>query len=79
MEYKLSDGTKGTIDKSSVTVAEWRRFWNVSTPDTENDELLARVSGLSIERVSKLLLDDYRRLSDAFRRACLAPLDEPKN
>ncbi len=79
MDFKLSDGTEGSIDKSTVTIAEWRKFWIPSTPDSENDELLSRVTGLKVEKISSLLIDDYRRLTEAFRKKCLAPLDEPKN
>lgn len=78
-DFALSDGTKGTIDKSEVTISEWRAYWRATTSDEENDKLLAKVSGLAVDVVSHLLLDDYKRLSEAFRKKCLEPLSDPKN
>ncbi len=77
-DFQLSDGTRGRVDRSSVTLREWRAFWNYQTPDEQNDQLLARVTGLSLEYIQTLLLTDYRRLADAFRAACMSPLDDPK-
>lgn len=79
MEFELSDGTKGRIDKSKVTIREWRAFWKFSTTDEVNDALLSKASGLPLEVVSNLLLDDYKRLTEAFRKTCIEPLDDPKN
>ena len=58
----LSNGIKANIDKSALTIGEWRRFWNVATPDTETDAILAKVSGLSAKEIKELLYDDFRRL-----------------
>lgn len=79
MDFELSDGTRGTIDKSKVTIREWRAYWRPTSTDAENDALLSKVTGLSVESISNLLLDDYRRLSEAFRRACLEPLKDPNS
>ena len=77
-DFELSDGTKGKIDKSRVTLREWRDFWNFLTPDEQNDKLLQRTTGLKLEYIQGLLLDDYRRLTEAFRIKCLSPLSDPK-
>lgn len=79
MEFELSDGTKGRIDKSQVTIREWRAYWNYTSTDEQNDALLSKVTGLPVETISNLLLDDYKRLSEAFRKTCIEPLDDPKN
>lgn len=77
-DYVLSDGKKGRIDKSKVTVREWRRFWSPQCTDEETDAQLSKVTGLDVNTLQSMLLDDHRRLIIAFREKCQEPLNDPK-
>lgn len=76
--FLLSDGTKGRINKAVVSLREWRDFWKYTTPDDANDALLARASGLSQDYIQGLMLHDYQRLAEAFRRVCISSIEEPE-
>lgn len=66
-----------TIDLEQLTIAEYRKFAQGSMLDDQDDELLARVTGKTVDWVRGLSQPSYRRLLAAFFRKARDPLSDP--
>jgi hypothetical protein len=75
----LSDGREIAVDVSTLKVKEWRAFFNPSFSTDEEDKIVSRLSGLSVDQLQDLLRDDFRRLFDKIIELSNRPLDDPKN
>lgn len=76
---KLSDGTEATIDVSTLKNKEYRNFVTGAMTVEEEDALISRLTGLSVEYLGDMLRDDFRRLYLKFVELANHPLDDPKN
>lgn len=77
----LSDKRELTIDASTITVREWRGFFDPKTKEVDDDKIIARCCGLKAKELPDLLRDDYRLIFDTIRLLSSMPLDldNPKN
>lgn len=66
-----------TIDMEQLTIAEYRKFATGSMLESEDDGLLAKVTGKPVEWVQGLSQPNYRRLLAAFFKAARDPLADP--
>ena len=76
-EIVLSDGKKLTVDVSSLTVKEWRGFWNPGTKESDDDKVVARLCGLKARDIENLLRDDQRLILKTITELSNRPLDDP--
>ena len=65
------------IDLEQLTISEYRKFAQGSMLDSEDDALLAKVTGKTVEWVQGLSQPAYRRLLAAFFRKAREPLADP--
>ena len=76
----LSDGRELEPDLSKISLGEWRRLFDPETTLDEEDELVARVFGITVdEMVNKVSQPDYRRLNKALLEAGTEPLADPNS
>ena len=73
----LSDGTLVTIDLTKISIKEWRDIWSPFTADEAGDASVAKITGLTVERVSAMPLLDYKRITLAASRKFREPLADP--
>jgi len=76
---KLSDGRSITVDISTMTVKEWRGFWKLTTPDTESDAVISRLTGIPAKEIPSLLNDDLRRITTEIVKLSNRPLNDPNS
>jgi hypothetical protein len=67
--------TKFDFDK--ITIAEYRKFAGGSLMEEADDELLAKVTGMTVEAIRGLSHTEYRRLLQRFFKAAREPLADP--
>lgn len=72
---KLSSGKELAIDLYKMTIAEWRQAFGAS--DEENDALIARCCGVTVDEVQGLPYPDYQLLVKSFLEAARNPLQDP--
>lgn len=75
----LGDGTTVTVDVSTLKVKEWRALWNPATSVDVEDEIVSRLTGMTVDALGELARDDFRRLFEKIIELSNRPLDDPKN
>lgn len=76
-QVKLSDGREVTIDLARITLAEHRSLF---TPDQENeDRLLAKVSGMSVEEFTALPICDWKLITEVYFWLVRNPVYDPNS
>lgn len=75
----LSDGREITFDLDALSIAEYRALLDPKQPREEENEILARVSGLTVEEYTALPMLQWRRLCKAFFEKAAAPLASPNS
>ncbi len=73
----LEDGREIRIDLNRITIAEWRRLFDPSQPPEEEDTILAKAAGMTIEEWQALGLVDWRKVSTAILEKGRNPLKDP--
>ena len=66
-----------TFDLEQITITEYRKFATGALLSAEDDEILARVCGRTVEWVGALSQPNYRRLAAAFFKKAREPLADP--
>ena len=62
----LGDGREIRFDMRKISLREYRQLFDRTQPAEEEDAVLARVAGLTVEEYRGLALPDWRRLTVAF-------------
>lgn len=78
-DVKLSTGKQITFDLFAINIAEYRSLFEVGQPKVKEDELLSRVSGLTVEEYLELPYPDWRQLTLAFFTKAREPLNDPNS
>lgn len=76
-DLTLRDGRVIVFDLYQVTRAEFVAVAGGKLTPEQDDALLARVSGLTVEEVQALPQPEWRRLALAFFRKAREPLADP--
>lgn len=76
-DVTLSDGREIEFDLKAITISEWREIFDPKTTVDDEDGIMARVSGLSVEELRDLSLEDWKRIWHALRRKVREPLADP--
>ena len=69
----LSDGREIFVDTTKIKRREWKEYVNSTNAD-DDDELLSRLAGLSIQEVTDLHLLDWVKLRDGVFERIRNPL-----
>lgn len=75
---KLSDGREITFNFYAITIKEYRSLFSNEQEQEEEDALVARVAGMTVDELTGLPQPDYRRLLRGFLREA-ANSDDEKN
>lgn len=74
----LSDGREITFDLLKISLSEYRALFDAHQPE-EEDAVLARVAGLTVDEYRALPVPDWRALAAAFFRKAREPLETAPN
>ena len=78
MNVTLSGGKTVTLDMAKITIREYREL--LATKDqAEEDGILAKVAGLTVDELLDLPQPDYRRVVDTFFKTAREPLADPNS
>jgi hypothetical protein len=78
-DITLSDGRALTFDLYKLTIKEYRSLFDKTQAQDEEDRLIARTVGLSLDEYQALAYPDFRRLADAFFKKAREPLADPNS
>ena len=78
-DFVLPDGTEVNFDLSKLTYGQWLGLFDPKESDERSDETLARVAGLTIERLKSLGFIEYKKLFKAFVKRSRDPLSDPND
>jgi hypothetical protein len=78
-DFTLPDGQAVRFDLYQMTRAEWVRFVSGKGTPEQDDALLARVAGMSVDMVQALPQPAWRGLAKALVRKAVEPLADPKS
>lgn len=77
MDLVLSSGKEITIDLHKISVREWRDLVSDKGDQEQEDELTARICGLTVDEMLDLPQPDYRKLLVAIVKKAKEPLADP--
>ena len=75
-DVTLSDGRELTLDLYQITISEFRSLFKHEQAPEEENRLLAKVSGLTVEEFEQLPYPDWKLLTTAFFVKAKDPLKE---
>lgn len=73
----LSDGREIVIDLKKVTISEWRAMFKPEQAEEDGDHVLGKVTGMTVDQIGNLNVEDYRRVSAALFKKFREPLADP--
>jgi hypothetical protein len=65
------------IDLNKITIAEYRSLFDKNQTQDEEDQIIAKAAGLTVEELRALTYIEYRRLTAAFFDTAKNPLADP--
>ena len=74
---KLLSGKTVVIDLMKITTKEWKTALRANTPEVEEYEIFAKLTGLTVAELETMPQPDYRLIIDAFIRVGTQPLTNP--
>jgi hypothetical protein len=75
-DVKLSNGKEIKFDLAAITIEEYRKTADKKTPRDEEDRIIAKAAGITVNELVKLPVLDYKRLWKAFYPAFTKPLED---
>jgi len=79
VDLTLSTGQAITIDLHRVTLREYRSIFADNQPQADEDQIVAKACGLTVEQYLDLSQPDARRIILSFLQAAAAPLKVPNS
>lgn len=73
----LPNGKEVTFDLDKMSKREFKSLFDKTTPDDQSDEIIARVSGMTLDTLQGLPLNSYRRVVAGFFAKCREPIVDP--
>jgi hypothetical protein len=73
----LSDGREIFIDLTKVTIQEWRDMFKPEQAEEAGDAVVAKVSGMTMDTLHELNVQDWKLLSKIMFEAFRKPLANP--
>lgn len=69
------NGKTITFDKKKITKREWRRIWESDVKEAEENGILAKFAGVTVDFVDNLSLNDYQLFIQAATACVQSPPD----
>lgn len=76
-DITLSDGRELTVDLRLITRLEYEQMFDKDHPIEDEEAVVARVVGLTLEEFKACSLYDYKLIFTNFFRICKEPLADP--
>lgn len=68
---------KPEIDLTRITMREWRELWNPETPAEREDELFAKILGITPDEWLDMPQPEVRRYARLVLKAGTEPMSDP--
>ena len=65
------------IDLTRITIREYRSLFDKEQPQDQEDAVIAKAAGITVEQLLELSQPDYRRLLTKFFKGASEPLSDP--
>jgi hypothetical protein len=78
-DLTLEDGREITIDLTKINLREYRALFDAGQKPEEEDRLLSRVCGLTLEEYQTLPYPEWRKLTQKFFERARNPLADPNS
>lgn len=75
----LSDGREVTFDLTKISLREYRALFDPTQKQSDEDVILARLSGMDVDEYLDLPYPDWRKLVMAFFTVARQPLSSPNS
>jgi hypothetical protein len=72
-----SGGREVTVNLDAITVREYRALFDRDQEQSDEDIVIAKAAGLTVEELLDLSQPDYRRVIAAFFKKAREPLNDP--
>ena len=76
-DITLSTGREIEFDLSKISLREYRSLFGTKLPTSEEDELITRVAGLTLDEYQDLPMPDYKRIIKGLVKKVREPLADP--
>jgi formate-dependent phosphoribosylglycinamide formyltransferase (GAR transformylase) len=74
---ELIGGKEMTPDLHRVTIKEWRSIFEKDQPQEQEDAIIAKIAGISVDELLELSQPDYKLLVRAIFNQAKEPLADP--
>lgn len=78
-DVTLHDGRELTVDLQLITIREYRTLFDRTQPQENEDALIAKCVGLSLDEYLSLSQPDFRRVVEVFLKRAREPLADPNS
>jgi hypothetical protein len=78
-DFTLPNGREITFDLDAITLEEYRALLSPKQDKTEEDDIMSRACGLTVDEYHKLPHRTWRRLCKAFFEYAMGPLADPNS
>ena len=76
-DFVTRDGKEINFDFERISIKEYRALFDKGQPQPEEDELMARVCGITVDELMAFSQPDYKKMLKAFLKVATSPLDDP--
>lgn len=76
-DITLGNGKEIIFDLASLTLKEYRALYDPAQTKDEEDTIISRISGLTVDEYVNLSILDWKRLTAAFFRKIREPIIDP--
>ena len=76
-DLKLKSCKEISIDLSKITVKEWQALRNPAYSNDVDNEVVSRITGLTIEAIEKMAADEFNAMIFGIFDKMKRPLDSP--
>ncbi len=78
-DLTMEDGREITLDLNKITLREYRALFDRLQKPEEEDAVLCRVFGLTLEEYQTLPYPTWRKLTELFFERARSPLSDPNS
>lgn len=75
----MAHGKEFDVDLSRITIREYRSIFDKDQPREEEDAVISKAAGLTVDEMLDLSQPDYRRLLELFFTKAREPLADPNS
>ena len=76
-DFTLNNGKEINFDLTSLTLREYRALFDRKQPQSEEDAIISRVCGLTVDEYQDLPYAEFKRLLAAFFKKTREPIADP--